>query len=292
MDDLWGNAWSQPDERQQQEHDISLKSTTNPNKSIDTSSSWKLPTSLKNEEEADVGLPSWSTGAVNWTEPSGHAPLWGSSVGLDSPDLDGQPWGGSSVNFVPPISFDRDSNELNESQRDHDVDEVHEEQKVVVGESVESATPVRSPVLDIPDSPPASTPDEQSLATDEKTIDSQVPKTPDSPDGFGTFESGAATSRSRPVSIVEDEAWTPAKLTFDGPEEDAWATAWKSADANQPAAEAPKDEWEIAREVKLRRDRTVVRRMALLPFFVQLSSVGLSLQKYSYLSSTGGTNLR
>ena len=260
MDDLWGNAWSQPEE-QQQERDLSTKPVGNSIKPLDSHSSWKLSTTLNADEGVDVGAPSWSTGAVNWTEPSGHAPLWGSSAEVDSPELGGQPWGGgNSLSYVSPVSFGHEEDKTPNLQQG---DKAKGEDEIDVYDERESS--MRSPDVSVPDNFPAFMPDDN-IAPDQGTHELEIQSIPESPDPFGSFESAAATSTSRPVSLIADGSWTSAKLTFDAPEEDAWGSAWKPDDETQHPAEAPKDEWAMAREQKLRRDRTVVRSWSLHAF--------------------------
>ena len=80
MDDVWGNAWSQPED--DVAHSVPSKSK------LDDLPAWSVPSTASKDDEADVGAPSWSSGELNWTEPTGQASLWSSAPADDAVHLD------------------------------------------------------------------------------------------------------------------------------------------------------------------------------------------------------------
>lgn len=242
MDDLWGNAWSQADE------DVAGKAVRTL-KSLDDAP-WKPAATSTKVEEADIGLPSWSTGAINWAEPTGEVSLWTSEVATDglSVTTHATGWGGET--------------ELNYGIGDTAANSED-------GERLE--TPVETERLDdeLEDGPEMSDrPSESTPVVEYKTLapeavaevhpHSHGDDTLKSSELFGSFETGLEL---RPgVSAFEDDDKWETPLSTD----DAWGSRWENPDAEEEQDEAPRDEWEIAREEKLRRDRAVVSSVLLL----------------------------
>lgn len=245
-DDVWGNAWSQPDNEQDLAHSVQ------PSKHI-TTPSWSLPAVAA--EEADVGTPSWSTGGLNWTEPTGEASLWASS-NTESKTIETSEWDTSTG-----YKFDLSSADpAPETARNHatPTNEVKEEFVITLepADRSQSATPtptspVTSPSTDV--EPPSA-----SIVPTDVTL----PDTEDQ-DPFGSFEAGFS---SLPASSFDDDgsnAWVSTAPEFNDSivETDGWGPKWEAVRHTDDNDVVVKDEWTIAREEKARRDRTVPPEM-------------------------------
>lgn len=234
MDDPWGNAWADPTNPVHEEP----KSPNLP--------SW-TKTVRSDDQEADIGMPSWSTGAgIQWDEPSNHENLWTQSTDTQeawkpSP-YDHLPIGkGSSFPDPPHIP------ELGLADESQPVSPI--------------VPPVETQVIPNatmpPDSP--SSPQTPKLAT---------PSPPDTPDPFGTFESGLHVEGS--LERTDDDPWALAGPTISQSEE--WSNAsWRVTEAHeeeirQTINEPLNDEWETARIQKEKQDSQIVSSLPSIPF--------------------------
>ncbi|KAI0331445.1 hypothetical protein GY45DRAFT_1360805 [Cubamyces sp. BRFM 1775] len=224
-DDLFQNAWSEttntiPD---------TLKQDTKP--------SWS-PNKLNSSfgEEADLAAPSWATGTgIRWDEPSGSP---GFSWSQAEPDL---AWGSSvyegiTLGKVPdeekPAADDAAAVEVDEDEG-KDEENCYDE---LPQESVPERTPTPDRATPSPPTAPV-LPSSHEIAPELAA--------PPSPDGFGSFEVGA----------VDEVAKSPG-FAINGVEDDPWgATAW--TESKEEAVDEPLDEWERARQEKLKQDRRV-----------------------------------
>ncbi|KAL5536835.1 hypothetical protein ACEPAF_658 [Sanghuangporus sanghuang] len=256
MDDVWGNAWAQPEE--DVAHSLPAKS-----KAHDVPT-WSFRSDEKSKhEEADVGIPSWSTGELNWTEPSGQSSLWSSASAVDGLALEANGWGTSS-----------DLNPKLDSQID--VDEHPYDYKLPTGETGAAGTS-EDDTEGAEGISRSSTPGPIGTVTNEVTsgITTSVEQieqsfspppivltsfeAPEAPDTFESFESGDTS-----VSNSFDEGtitWASPVATFDdeNSEAEAWGSAWRTPNlaTNDDMEEEGKDEWAMAREQKAMRDRSV-----------------------------------
>ncbi|OCB86358.1 hypothetical protein A7U60_g6476 [Sanghuangporus baumii] len=256
MDDVWGNAWAQPEE--DVAHSLPTKSKAN---DVPT---WSFRSDEKSKhEEADVGIPSWSTGELNWTEPSGQSSLWSSASAVDGLALEANGWGTSS-----------DLNPKLDSQID--VDEHPYDYKLPTGETGAAGTS-EDDTEGAEGISRSSTPGPIGTVTNKVTsgITTSVEQieqsfspppivltsfeAPEAPDTFDSFESGDTS-----VSNSFDEGtitWASPVATFDdeNSEAEAWGSAWRTPNlaTNDDMEEEGKDEWAMAREQKAMRDRSV-----------------------------------
>ncbi|KAL5513256.1 hypothetical protein ACEPAH_3654 [Sanghuangporus vaninii] len=256
MDDVWGNAWAQPEE--DVAHSLPTKSKAN---DVPT---WSFPSDEKSKhEEADVGIPSWSTGELNWTEPSGQSSLWSSASAVDGLPLEANGWGSSS-----------DLNPRIDSQID--VDEHPYDYKLPTGETGAAGTseddtegakgisrsstpgPIGTVTNEVTSSITTSVEQiEQSFSPPPIVLTSF--EAPEAPDTFDSLESGDTS-----VSNSFDEGkitWASPVAAFDdeNSEAEAWGSAWRTPNLaiNDDMEENEKDEWAVAREQKAMRDRSV-----------------------------------
>ncbi|KAI0641931.1 hypothetical protein C8Q79DRAFT_986405 [Trametes meyenii] len=266
-DDLYQNAWSETT------HTIpaTLKATNPP---------W-TPTKLNSSygEEADLAAPSWSTGTdIRWDEPS-RSP--GFSWSQAEPDL---AWGpstyegisfGKALDAEGSASISETADPHSESseptsQESHDPGvgaapsptlpvELEAEpawggnvykpislEAVQAGSGSESELDELEPRNEGP-VPPARTLSPTGLEPVVGDAADVVPElvAPPSPDGFGSFETGLA-----------DETVASPGLALSNAEADPWgSSAW--ADAQPETEEAAVDEWERAKQEKLKQDRRV-----------------------------------
>ncbi len=216
MDNPWANAWGDD---------------TRPHHSSSPTTSWSVPaTSNNGHEEADIGIPSWSSNALQWNEPT--TSLWG-----------------EKSNSEPAVA-NTDHDMHVESTAEPDVGLSTEDVPSLPDSSQDS--PVGSEELEIS----VFTPPSLTLPSfrDESTEDSRPESRPGSPDAFGTFETGLR------MNNVEADPWTPSKPSFSDLSDSAstsWETNWVPADSGSDAARV--DEWEAAKQEKARRDLHVVR---------------------------------
>lgn len=242
MDDLWGNAWSQADE------DVAGKAVGTL-KSLDDAP-WKPAATLPKVEEADIGLPSWSTGATNWAEPTGEDSLWTSEVAADGLSVTTHVtgWGGETeLNYGNGDSTGNgeDGERVETPAETERLDDELEERPEKSDHPSESSPVVGSITL-----APEAVVDIQLHSHGDDTLKSS--------ELFGSFETGLELEPGVPA-FEDDDKWD-APLSTD----DAWGSRWENTDVEEEQDEAPKDEWEIAREEKLRRDRAVVSPVLFL----------------------------
>lgn len=255
MDDVWGNAWSQSDEN---------ASESSKGKLDTINTSWSFPSTNKHEE-ADIGLPSWSTGEVKWAEPSGEASLWSSSVSAsDNLTVASIDWGSTSPGFKiysadEPSKFPT-GNEQQESRSStpaapSDSSEEHD--------TVQQESPAEAFI-------PVTSVQAESAAVNAKYKDINEPQ--DDED----LKTGVdALVTLPPTQSFEDTelSWsTPVVGEFSNINgEDAWGSAWGSSEKEEASVEELEDdEWALAQEAKLRRDRSVVSPFYLNRLFVCL----------------------
>lgn len=236
MDDLWGNAWSQPDE------DVAGKAARTL-KSLDDAP-WKPAATSTKVEEADIGLPSWSTGAINWAEPTGEVTLWTSEVAADGLTVNTQPtgWGGETE-----LSYgirDSAANSEDAAGPETPVESEKPDDGIEKGLEKSDRPSESSPVAEARRLAPEAAVEVQLHSHGDDTLKSS--------ELFGSFATGLEIGPG--VSAFEDDdTWEVPPST-----DDAWGSRWEDTVAEEEQDDIPKDEWEIAREDKLRRDRAVV----------------------------------
>ncbi|KAI5121631.1 hypothetical protein M0805_001160 [Coniferiporia weirii] len=252
MDDVWGNAWSQSEEH--------LPGTDAPSKlKVDDVSppDWSFPLASSKHEETDVGLPSWSTGGLNWTEPTGQTSLWSDATAAEDLELETSGWGASS-GMKLEIGSELDARTRVDSpvaSIPPDEDEHYDVPTPEKG-SIRSLTPGPAEA-DVP--PTVNAEETESLHTDSGPVSTATaPSPPQSPDPFGSFEAGLVSVPTVSSLAEGEESWVSPVPVFDdiGTGDDAWGSSWENA-AQTESDESPKDEWAIAQEEKRRRDRSV-----------------------------------
>lgn len=233
MDDPWSNAWSDPADLSSS-HKSPVTSTWDSKQNIQQSSE---------DDEADIAMPSWATGAgINWTEPSQdvHSSLWSQVP--------------PSANWSPPHSFS--DIQLGKAP---DSDSTKELSRPASPEDVQPSSPnPASPItLEETQEEHLEVPPEENVSHSTSSTSpshSPIPSSPN-PDGFGTFETGAT---------MELDPWPASASPFDAQEdgENAWGSAWEDKAKEDPIANSEQecvDEWEAARRMKQEMDRRVVR---------------------------------
>ncbi|KAK0488923.1 hypothetical protein IW261DRAFT_1442297 [Armillaria novae-zelandiae] len=230
MDNPWANAWGDD---------------TRPHHSSPPTTSWSVPATLNNDhEEADIGIPSWSSNALQWNEPT--TSLWEEKSNSES------------------VVTSNDQDTLIESTAEPDLGLSTED----VPSSPESPqdSPVASGELEIG----AFTPPSLTLPAfrEESTEDTRPESRPGSPDAFGTFETGLR------MDNVEADPWTPSKPSFSDLSDSAstsWETNWAPTDNSSDTERV--DEWEVAKQEKARRDMHVPPELlaSIVERFEQLS---------------------
>lgn len=185
------------------------------------------------EEEADIGLPSWSLHDTAQWSGSAHAddgPLWKPS------EVEEHAWGSSTY------------------------------EEIIISRSASTADPPSASPDEVhePASPPPPSPETQDTQYDTMTdhhsqFDSARPFQEDRaivPDA--DVSGGTALPLSSPNEDEEPDAWEdPAILTVP---DDEWASAWNIAPDSRDEKEEvqPPDEWETAGQEKEKLDRAVV----------------------------------
>jgi hypothetical protein len=207
MDNPWANAWLPQSESSSQQDD---------------------------NQETDIGLPSWST-TVQWNEPStaGNS-LWAQPT----TDATEDGWEPSTYEGIP-ISK---STVLDQPSPPHPPSPKEEEPVPNLPPLPDEQPPVSLPIPDViiddHQSPPP-TPKLSNLSP------------PASPNAFGSFESADADADA-------DTSWTdnvPTAPLVAG----EWGSAWAGPPApEEKTRDEPEDEWEIAKRKKEEQDRHVV----------------------------------
>jgi hypothetical protein len=229
MDDLWGNAWGSPEDPKD-EGKISA-------------SAWSISEkSRNNDQEADLSMPSWSTGpGIQWDEPSNiQGSLW-SNVHHATQDLS------LEIQYADiPLG--------NSRPPDSSGDENSTGELAVESESHSSPSSPPAPSDDIHTPSPLRGLDEEvSRSPVTSSPPSPEPSPPSSPDAFGTFTVGTEHS---------DAAHFPAFGSSVGSQLDGneWDSPWRSVpkDLETEGSEHTTDEWESAKLRQLEMDRRVV----------------------------------
>jgi hypothetical protein len=232
MDDLWGNAWGSPNDPKD-EGQV-------------TASTWSISEKPRNDDlqEADLSMPSWSTGpGIQWDEPSNiQSSLWSNvhhatqDLSLENPYTD-IPLGNS---HPPEPPGDKDSTgEL-----------------AVESESPSSPSSLPAPSDDMHTPSPSRGFDEEvSRSPVTPSAPSPEPSPPSSPDAFGTFTIGTENSDATPFPDFGSSFGGQ----LDGNEWDSpWRGVPKEPDAGGSPAPHATDEWESAKLRQLEMDRRVV----------------------------------
>ncbi|KAK0188929.1 hypothetical protein F5146DRAFT_1225608 [Armillaria mellea] len=232
MDNPWANAWGDD---------------TRPHHSSSSTTSWSVPVTLNNDhEEADIGVPSWSSesNALQWNELT--TSLWGEKSNIESVVTNtGHDMGIKSTAELDVGLSTEDVPSLPDSPQD---------------------SPVASGELEISVFTPPSLP--LPSFRDESPEDSRPESRPGSPDAFGTFETGLH------INNVEADPWTPSKPSFSDLSDTvstSWETNWAPADSSSDTERV--DEWEAAKQEKARRDLYVPPELlaSIVERFEQLS---------------------
>ncbi|KAI0027478.1 hypothetical protein K488DRAFT_90824 [Vararia minispora EC-137] len=235
MDDVWGNAWGDA-----------------PSSPAPGSIPWAAKKSENLEEEADLAMPSWSTGAgIRWDEPSeASSSIWSQSA--SSP-----PW--SPINSYSDISLVSrptltSAQDLDEPSLSPEPPATEEDE-----EPLDTSTPsIRAVALPPGDKSGFADPEPllEPAAMDSEPATERVPSPsplprPPSPDGdgFGMFESGVVDGSTVP--------WTSTSPVFPDPTDgaDAWGSAWGSEKREADGGAEDEDEWAVARKRKEALDR-------------------------------------
>ncbi|KAI0080133.1 hypothetical protein K474DRAFT_1769602 [Panus rudis PR-1116 ss-1] len=232
MDDLYGNAWDDP---------VKLDSDEPP--SLNRTHTWtspKLPLTTQ-DEEADLAVPSWSTGAdIRWNEPSedSHGFAWSAA----EPDL---AWTSSTYEDIQlgkpaVVSEEEEVGQIHPSP-DSPAHSTEEEPSSPLGVDYQA--------LGVLPEPPSTT-SELSHTDSDKTENQIRPPSPDG-DGFGSFESAVEGNE---VDVHPDSLDVPPDLA-----ENAWGSAWASESKDSESSEEPPvlDEWEQAKLEKEKLDSIV-----------------------------------
>lgn len=246
MDNPWANGWN--DEAK----DTTSTDIAGPSKAP-ANSSW-IPShhahssSLDGSQEADISMPSWSTGAdVKWSEPSlTGGSLW-SSQQVDSDPAHLDAWGSTTYKGISLTSSPgTHAKELEE----HDEEDIPSPSSPVHADD-KPPSPIPSPVQEITIVTPPTIPS----PPPESIIPVTLP--PDS-DNFGTFETGLASAGDD-----EEDPWSSSAAAFppETEEVDQWGSAWnarKETHEDEHEDEEQLDEWEAARQMKQKMDQQVV----------------------------------
>ncbi|KAL5492480.1 hypothetical protein ACEPAI_3927 [Sanghuangporus weigelae] len=253
MDDVWGNAWAQPEE--DVTHSLPTKSRAN---DVPT---WSLPSDEKSKhEEADVGIPSWSTGELNWTEPSGQSSLWSSASAVDGVALETSGWGSSSgLNPKLDSQIDVDEHPYDYKLPTGETGAVVTSEDAIEGTEGISRSSTPGPIGTLTNEVTSdiTTTVEQSVSPPPIVLSSfEAPEASNTLDSFesgdtsvsNSFDEGKITWAS-PVAVFDDE----------NSEAEAWGSAWRTPNLakNDDVEEEEEDEWAMAREQKAMRDRSV-----------------------------------
>ncbi|KAG7443610.1 uncharacterized protein BT62DRAFT_934844 [Guyanagaster necrorhizus] len=231
MDNPWTNAWGDD---------------TRPHHSPSPPTRWSVPaTSDSDHEEADIGIPSWSSTTLQWNEPTDiHTSLWGEKL----------------------------KSKFSLANADHKQMESTAEPDVTLEENVPSSpgSPHDSPVASPEVETSVFNPPSLILPSfrGESTEDFRPESRPRSPDAFGSFETGLR------MGNTEANLWTPSKPSFpdlSDPASSSWEADWTPADVGSETELF--DEWDIAKREKARRDSHVPPELlaSVVQRFEQLS---------------------
>ncbi|KAI6149705.1 hypothetical protein BKA82DRAFT_23672 [Pisolithus tinctorius] len=250
MDNPWANAWEQP---------LS-------NKPVSGQHTWASPSEAAHDQEADLGLPSWSLhDSAEWTS-SVHAgdPLWYSS------EVEEAAWAPSTYEQIvlsQPLAV-RSSPSPQE--------EPSEPVLATLSSSPEVGCATSTPLPSEHSKPySALLPSERDAAVPENDITGGIVPTPTALEADD-----------------ESDTWEDPTLLA-GPD-DEWASAWSSAPPQgEPEEIQPPDEWETAQQAKEKFNRAVPPELldAILRQCEQFSDV-ISPQPETVESNTSNDNWR
>lgn len=229
MDNPWATTWEQSDDQSNSREKPVLKP------------SWTYTVGNQTQDqEEDIGLPSWSaSNNTQWPESSHTSDaLWTSSID------DGGAWGSSTY---AKINFSRQR--ITEAVDSETKDEAARSIPAAATASEEDNVIVLAPQDSVEPHPVQSTGD-------------PIPTVSDSPDVGGGFEAAAPVKEADEEIEDDGEAWAdPINLTID--DGDEWGAAWVDTSAPEVpvGAEEPPDEWESARQEKEKLNRAVPPEM-------------------------------
>ncbi|KLO19050.1 hypothetical protein SCHPADRAFT_935641 [Schizopora paradoxa] len=266
MDDLYGNAWSSSDEPAHEEDlsDVKLPSSK-PALASELETSWEPAGSLAATVLSRSESDGWKVdGDHAWNGTSAKPSLWsgdkGSTTTAVIPHSD--VWGPAADEPPPSESPVVDDEELSDSQRDE-------------------AHPPTSPIVlppqeyELEASPRAPSPDVVNIDVQEPIASTTV-ATFDDEFQWNSQENGAPPRVPSPEAVVQEVLasttldsfddefqWNSPSPAFENSRDDVWESAWSSSEPPEGSkSEAPvKDEWEVAKEQALRRERAVPREV-------------------------------
>lgn len=223
MDDPWANAWGEP---------------TNSVLGATTTTTWPtspVGTNSSDDQEADIGLPSWATGAgIQWTQSSiPETPLWDNPASVKA-------WDASPYDNIPIGQPSLDQSAQSSSLESP-------------GPKPSPPSPLPSPTDELP-SPFSVSPIEQPYSPPTAIETESVPG---SPDAFGTFETGLD------VDETDVDPWSPPRTNLVSADSDTWGAPWEptpnfNTGIQETEKSEPVDEWEAAKQQKEIQDRHVV----------------------------------
>ena len=239
MDELWGNAWSDP----HNDRPLELPRTESP-------PSWSRPNLSKPvDEEVDIGIQSWTPHnvSVKWNDAEVAAQTT-ADISWENMTLRKTP---SFSNALPAWGSET---QTSDKQTASNVD-------------IEEPTPQWEP------EPPASVVEddevEQEVEEEEEAhIDPVIPPQPlrsPSPDNFGTFETGLDSTP--PVTQYAGESWNATAIPM---EEDGWGSSWAHATQNEfrppspeseeqpPTSVVAESDWDRAQQQTVAKERVYI----------------------------------
>ncbi|KAI0060983.1 hypothetical protein BV25DRAFT_1839306 [Artomyces pyxidatus] len=233
MDDIWGNAWGEPSTSQ---HGSGTLPWASKPETLHQETS-----AAAGDEEADLAMPSWSTGSgMQWDEP---------------PNLQGSLWSQTSPSSAAPWSLANPYSDIHITKAATSPPASDAEGSSHLANSLTASSPVIEVKEEEEVSPAASEPDVASEPPFESlSAPDQSPTS--SPDAFGTFEVGAPQ-----VHVDDADPWSSSAAVFDDELADApdeWGSAWTGGQKRESEQDGGKmDEWESARRRKEEMDRRV-----------------------------------
>lgn len=225
MDDLWGNAWSQPD-------------TSTPSRGLTSEFTSK-------ENTSSIALSPPSQAPTSWTIHE-ETSAWGEAP--QSTEV----WQPQSDNGVHSWSS---AVPLPQKYEEYSASSVGAEGDIQVHSEPEEKEEIGTQDDDVLPSPNhSSIPSSASsdgLAKVEELNSDVAP--PEDFDTFGTFESGSQVESKDPTQ----DSWTPADEPEMGGEADGWRAAWEESgdpgDRTATEIKEPEDEWAVAQAEAQRR---------------------------------------
>ncbi|KAG9005180.1 hypothetical protein FRB94_001797 [Tulasnella sp. JGI-2019a] len=253
MDDLWGNAWSDPTPK-------TVRGAQSPINSPGTALGWSSP--LAEDEMLHATVDPHT--APPWTAPSIDSGFgWASSHPLDA-NLRPSAWAGSNRS---PAWGNAEPHEATE-EPDYDITDVAlngKDEKDEEPDATAEAGGLEAPAESIPKdvivdegvvpSPPVSLSGPPSVLPEHNELDTSL--APTSLDGFQTLETVA--------TAVAVPSWSPPPSAFHPPvaEEAVWGGGWvapvsaEGRGRSPPPKEDPRDAWARAQAEQAERDRRV-----------------------------------